>query len=123
MNLPADQAGDRLVAVGVVRDLFGDKALNLVPGVRAAIEERRHKAPKSDGRVGANKGSARPPVPSPPLGGTLVVYPAEPLAGLILIKKPGRAPHTATREVKKRRRKAGDAAANAIAATATAYGG
>jgi hypothetical protein len=38
----AGKTGDRLVIFRIVRNIFGDEALDLIAGVRAAVEERRH---------------------------------------------------------------------------------
>jgi len=42
----ADNAGDRLIALGIIRNVLGDEALNPIACVRAAIEEGWHPATK-----------------------------------------------------------------------------
>src|ERR1700719_1201788 len=42
MDLMAHWTCDRLIDVAVLRNIFGRKALNAIPGVRAAIHEERH---------------------------------------------------------------------------------
>ena len=42
MDLAARWTGHRLIYVVVLRNIFGRKALNAIPGVRAAVHEERH---------------------------------------------------------------------------------
>lgn len=42
VHLSADDAGDRLIGVGVVSHFVSDQALNFVTGSWAAVEESRH---------------------------------------------------------------------------------
>jgi hypothetical protein len=42
MDLLADKAGDRLIAIGIILNLFSDEALNLIARIRAAVYKRRH---------------------------------------------------------------------------------
>ena len=42
MDLAARWTGHRLTYVVVLRNIFGRKALNAIPGFRAAVHEERH---------------------------------------------------------------------------------
>ena len=42
MDLAACRTGHRLIYVVVLRNIFGRKALNAIPGFRAAVHEERH---------------------------------------------------------------------------------
>ena len=41
-DLAACRTGHRLIYVVVLRNIFGRKALNAIPGFRAAVHEERH---------------------------------------------------------------------------------